>query len=77
MRGDDATWADVADQVFDAIALRAGRRPALKRITTKDYPILAKRPANSRLETTKLQQALTWSPGPWRESVDLCAAELP
>jgi dTDP-4-dehydrorhamnose reductase len=73
---DDAVWADVADHVFEETLARTGRRPTLKRIATADYPTPAKRPANSRLDTTKLQQAAAWTPRPWRETVDLCLAEL-
>ena len=73
---DDAVWADVADRVFDAIKRQTGRRPVLKRITTADYPTPAKRPANSRLETTRLVSATGWTPRPWRESVDICLAAL-
>jgi dTDP-4-dehydrorhamnose reductase len=44
----------------------------LERITTIDYPTPAKRPANSRLDTGKLQRAAQWTPRPWRETVDVC-----
>ena len=71
---DDATWADVAEHVFEDTERRTGRRPALERITTADYPTPARRPANSRLDTTKLQRAADWTPRPWRETVDICLA---
>lgn len=71
---DDATWADVAERVFEDTERRTGRRPALERITTADYPTPARRPANSRLDTGRLQAAAGWTPRPWRETVDLCLA---
>jgi len=71
---DDATWADIAERVFEDTERRTGRRPALERITTADYPTPAHRPANSRLDTSKLQQAAGWTPRPWRETVDICLA---
>ena len=71
---DDASWADVAERVFEDTERRTGRRPMLERITTADYPTPARRPANSRLDTTKLQQAAGWTPRPWRETVDICLA---
>jgi dTDP-4-dehydrorhamnose reductase len=43
---DDATWADIAERVFQRMETATGRRPALQRITTADYPLPAKRPAN-------------------------------
>ena len=73
---DDAVWADVAEHVFQASERVLRKRPVLKRITTADYPTPAIRPANSRLDTTKLQTAAGWSPRPWREIVDVCLAEL-
>ncbi len=71
---DDAVWADLAERVFEDVKHHIGRRPVLERITTADYPTLAKRPANSRLDTTRLQQAAGWTPRPWRETVDICLA---
>jgi len=69
---DDASWADVAERVFEDAERRTGKRPTLARITTAEYPLPAKRPANSRLDTTKLQRAGGWTPRPWRETVDIC-----
>jgi dTDP-4-dehydrorhamnose reductase len=73
---DDAVWADIAERVFEHQEQRGGKRPTLKRITTADYPTPAARPANSRLDTTKLQSAAAWSPRPWRETVDICLRAL-
>jgi dTDP-4-dehydrorhamnose reductase len=70
---DDAVWADLAERVFEDTMRRSGRRPVLQRIATADYPTPATRPANSRLDTTKLQ-ATGWAPRPWRETVDICLA---
>ncbi len=71
---DDATWADVAERVFEHAGRRTGRRPALARISTADYPTPAHRPANSRLDTAKLQRTAAWTPRPWRDTVDICLA---
>ena len=73
---DDAVWADIAERVFEETERRTGRRPALKRIPTVDYPTPARRPANSRLDTAKLQAAAGWTPRAWRETVDICLREL-
>jgi dTDP-4-dehydrorhamnose reductase len=72
----DASWADFADAIFDESGRRGGRRPRVNRITTADYPTPARRPANSRLDTTKITQALGWAPRPWRESLAACFDEL-
>ncbi len=71
---DDAVWADLAERVFEDTERRTGRRPVLERITTADYPTPARRPANSRLDTSRLQAAAGWSPRSWRETVDICLA---
>jgi dTDP-4-dehydrorhamnose reductase len=73
---DDATWADVAAAVFEDQQARHGKATRLKRITTAEYPTPAARPANSRLDTTKLQAALDWRPRPWRETVTACLDAL-
>jgi dTDP-4-dehydrorhamnose reductase len=73
---DDAVWADVAEHVFEEVERRTGRRPTLTRIPTSAYPTPAQRPANSRLDTSKLQAAAGWTPRPWRETVDLCLSAL-
>ena len=55
----EASWADFAEAIF-AEAEKHGRAPVrVKRITTADYPTPAKRPANSRLDNSKLQES--WS----------------
>ena len=73
---DDAVWAEIAERVFEDTERRTGRRPVLTRIPTHAYPTPAKRPANSRLDTTKLQAAAGWTPRPWRDTVDICLSEL-
>jgi dTDP-4-dehydrorhamnose reductase len=69
---DDATWADIAERVFADTERRTGRRPTLERITTAEYPTPARRPGNSRLDTTKLQNAASWTPRSWRDTIDIC-----
>jgi dTDP-4-dehydrorhamnose reductase len=71
---DDAVWAELAEFVFEDAERRTGRRPALERVSTADYPTPAKRPANSRLNTNKLQVATGWTPHPWRRTVEICLA---
>jgi dTDP-4-dehydrorhamnose reductase len=73
---DDAVWADVAEAVFAHEGARTGKRPTLKRIVTRDYPTPAARPANSRLDTGKLEAATGWRARPWREAVTMCLTAL-
>lgn len=71
----EASWADFAEAIF-AGAERRGRRPvSVKRITTADYPTPAKRPANSRLDTSKIE-GLGVRVRPWRDALDDCLDRL-
>ena len=65
VNGGEATWCDLARFVID----RAGLGAKVEAITTADYPTPAKRPANSRLSTDKLQTTFGISPRPWQTAV--------
>jgi dTDP-4-dehydrorhamnose reductase len=72
----EATWADVAEAIF-AAAERHGRKPArVRRIGTFDYPTLAKRPANSRLDNGKLSRNYGVVLPEWRRSLSDCVDRL-
>ena len=72
----DTTWAAFAAAVFEESARRGGPVARVRPITTADYPTLAKRPVNSRLECAKLQRALGWRPPPWRERLAIVMERL-
>lgn len=72
----DASWADFAQTIF-ATASRFNIKTARVRpITTAEYPTAARRPANSRLDTTRIEQRLGIFPRDWREACQLCLNEL-
>jgi len=72
----EASWAEFAEAIF-AAAEFCGRKPVcVKRITTADYPTLAKRPANSRLDCGKLARLYGVALPYWRPSLDACVARL-
>ena len=72
----DATWAEFADAIF-AEGQRHGRGPVkVNRIATADYPTPAKRPANSRLDNGKLQDAFGIALPQWRTSLAGCVDRL-
>lgn len=72
----DATWADVADEVF-AVMREAGRSaPVLRRIATAEYPTAAMRPADSRLGGSRAEEVLYFRRRPWRDGVRSVLAEL-
>ena len=72
----DAVWADFAEAIFAGAAARGLKSARVKRITTADYPTPARRPANSRLDTTKIENTLGVKPRDWREACDACLSEL-
>lgn len=61
----EASWCELARFVLD----RAGMDVEVEAIATEQYPTPAKRPANSRLATDKLQQSFGIRPRPWQEAV--------
>ncbi|MBU3725088.1 MAG: dTDP-4-dehydrorhamnose reductase [Burkholderiaceae bacterium] len=67
----ETTWFDYARLVINA-AKSLGKAQACKKIspiTTQEYPTAARRPLNSRLNTSKLQMALGTAPPDWQEDV--------
>ena len=72
----EAVWADVAEAVFRTSAALGGPSAAVKRITTADYPTPARRPANSRLDCSKLASTYGITLPSWRQSLDRCVERL-
>lgn len=71
-----ASWHDLASAVFVYAGARGMKTPRVKAITTADYPTPAKRPANSRLSTAKLEQTFGMTPRPWQVAVEEILASL-
>jgi len=65
----EANWADFAEAIFAASAEAGGPSARVKRITTADYPTPAHRPANSRLDSSRLAQVHGVRLPDWRESL--------
>ena len=72
----EGSWADLATAVFDVSAANGGPSARVNRIATADYPMPAKRPANSRLDCSKLAAAHGVRLPPWRQSVEQVTARL-
>lgn len=65
------SWFEFAQAIF-TMAKQQGllnRIPALSAITTADYPTPAKRPANSRLDLTKIKQSFGVKPSDWQAAL--------
>lgn len=72
----EAVWADVAEAIFAEQARLGGKPVAVKRIATTDYPTPARRPANSRLDSTKLAATHGVSLPQWQASLSACVKRL-
>ncbi len=67
----DVTWADFARAIFAA----AGRDVTVRDISTADFPTPAKRPANSKLDCTKLETDFRITRPDWRIALGQMLAE--
>ena len=65
----EATWADFAEAIFGFSVERSGPAAAVRRIGTADYPTPASRPANSRLDSSKLAEVHGVRLPDWRASL--------
>ena len=72
----EASWAEFAVAIFAASARRGGRQPRVETITTAEYPTPARRPANSRLATSRIREAFGIEPRPWPEALEEAVAAL-
>jgi dTDP-4-dehydrorhamnose reductase len=72
----EAAWADFAEAIFTGAEARGARGARVKRIGASDYPTPAKRPANSRLDASKLAGAHGVRLPHWRQSLDRCLDRL-
>ncbi len=72
----EGSWAEVAEAVFARSAALGGPAAKVRRIATADYPTRAARPANSRLDTTKLARTYGLTLPDWGESLAECVTRL-
>jgi len=71
-----ASWYDLAAAVFAALPEGDGRKPRVRPILTEDYPTPATRPANSRLDTGRLERQFGFVMPNWVDSVRKVVGEL-
>lgn len=64
----EASWAEFAEAIFSASAAAGGPSARVRAIATSDYPTPAKRPANSRLDSSKLARVHGIRLPDWRKS---------
>ena len=73
----ETTWHGLAAQIFASAAKRGLKVPAaLEAITTAEYPTAARRPADSRLDCTKLAGDFGIRLQPWQDAVEAIVGQL-
>lgn len=72
----EATWYQLARETFRLSQKLGGARPALRPITSAEYPTRARRPSNSRLDSGKLEQSLGVQLPDWHEGLAACVRIL-
>lgn len=65
------SWYEFAKTIFQAAAAQnlLPAVPQLKALATEDYPTPARRPANSRLDCTKIRETFGIAPSDWRAAL--------
>ena len=72
----ETSWARLAEAIFAESQARGGPFATVNPITTAEYPTRARRPANSRLDSTRLATDFGYSPGDWRRSLSLVMEQI-
>jgi dTDP-4-dehydrorhamnose reductase len=70
------SWAAFAEAIFQASARQGGPSSRVRPIATADYPTPAKRPANSRLDCSKLADVHGVRLPEWQSSLETCVKLL-
>lgn len=70
------TWAGLAREVFASSKAHGGPSSEVEGISTADYPTPARRPANSRLSTQRIQREYGIDPRPWQAAVSEIVDQL-
>jgi dTDP-4-dehydrorhamnose reductase len=72
----DVTWYGFAKYIFSAAEDHGYAVPQLTPIQTREFPTPAKRPANSRLNCTKMRETFDLAMPNWQESTSACVDRL-
>lgn len=74
-----ATWFEFAEHILTAAEARGlvHRQPLIRPVPTRDYPTRADRPRCSVLDTSLLEQELSWQPTDWRAGMHAALDALP
>lgn len=72
----EASWAEFAGYIFAKSQELGGPAARVEPIPSRDYPTPARRPVNSRLDSSKLRQAYGVQLPAWQESARACIERL-
>lgn len=72
----EASWAEFAQTIFAASSAAGGPSARVRPINTDDYPTPARRPENSRLDSSKLARLHGVRLPHWRASTELVVSRL-
>jgi dTDP-4-dehydrorhamnose reductase len=72
----ETTWHGFAEAIFDAARPQGWPVPVVEAVTTADWPTPARRPADSRLDCTKLADSFGVRLPAWRPSLDRTIAAI-
>jgi dTDP-4-dehydrorhamnose reductase len=73
---DETSWAGLASAIFESLRLLGRPVPKVTPITSAEYPTPARRPANSRLDCSKLERVYNVRLPSWRTSLMTCLERL-
>jgi len=68
----ETTWYEFAGEIFSQAAKHDGTAPIVRPIPAAQYPTAARRPANSRLDCTKLRDLFGIALPGWQAGVEEC-----
>jgi dTDP-4-dehydrorhamnose reductase len=74
--GGETSWAGFAEEIFRFSAQSGEVSARVNKISTADYPTLARRPANSRLDCSKLAAVHGVRIADWRDGLARCMASV-
>lgn len=72
----DTNWHNFATEIFKESGKYGQPTPKVNAITTAEFPTLAKRPANSCLDCSKVQQIFSIKMPAWQDSTSKCVKRL-
>ncbi len=70
------TWCKFARAIVEAASPRRGKTIPVHAITTADYPLPARRPANSALDCSTIAAIFGLAQPEWADGVTQCVANL-